>query len=85
MSLRCRADLHIGNRLDSFSTLGWRDQSAPAVIWRQNTVLAGEVDTGFGYQGSQPGNEVHRFEGHLCRSIPVRDLQGVDHLARGAQ
>lgn len=32
MSLRCRADLHIGNRLDSFSTPGWRDQPSPAVV-----------------------------------------------------
>ena len=71
MSLRCRADLRIGNRLDSFSTPGWRDQSAPAVIWRQNAMIAGEVDAGFGYQGSQPGNEIHRFKGHLCRSISV--------------
>ena len=45
MSFRCRADLRIGNRLDSFSTLGWRDQSAPAVIWRQNAVIAGEIRT----------------------------------------
>ena len=44
MSLRCRADLHIGNRLDSFSTPGWRDQSAPAVVRREYAVVSGEVD-----------------------------------------
>ena len=85
MSLRCRADFRIGNRLDAFSTPGWGDQPAPAVGWCQNAVIAGEIDTGFGYQGSQTGNEIHRFEGHLCRSIPVRCLQGVNHLARGTQ
>ena len=53
MSLRCRADLSIGNRLGTFSSPGWRDQPTPAVIWRQNTVIAGEVDAGFGYQGSR--------------------------------
>lgn len=34
MSFRCRVGLRIGIRLDSFATPSWRDQSAPAVIWR---------------------------------------------------
>lgn len=50
MSLLFRVDLSIGNRLDSLFMPGWRDQSAPAVIGRQNAVIAGEVDAGFGYQ-----------------------------------
>gem|GEM_PF-3002694 len=81
MSLRCRADLSIGNRLGIFSAPGWRDQPTPAVVWRQNAVIAGEVDAGFGYQGSQTGHEIHRIERHLRRSIAVGRLQGVDHLA----
>ena len=48
MSLRCRADLHIGNRLDSFSTPGWRDQPSPAVVRCEYAVVSGEVDPGFG-------------------------------------
>ena len=51
----------------------------------QDAVVTSEVDAGFGYQGSQTGNEIHRFEGHLCRAIPVRSFQRVDHLSRGAQ
>ena len=43
MSLRCRADLSIGNRLDTFSAPGWRDQPTPAVVWRQNAVIATRV------------------------------------------
>lgn len=44
MSLRCREDLHIGNRLDSFSTPGWRDQTSPAVVRREDAVVSSEVD-----------------------------------------
>ncbi len=85
MSLRCRADLSIGNRLGTFSAPGWCDHPTPAVVWCQNAVIAGEVDAGFGYQGSQTGNEIHRIERYLRRSIAVGRLQGVDHLAGGAQ
>ena len=74
-----------GDSLHTLAAFSWCDQSAPAVIWHQDAVIAGEVDAGFGYQGSQPGNEIHRFEGFLCRSIPVGCLQGVNHFAGGAQ
>ena len=86
------------DRLDAFSTPGWRDQPAPAVVGRaaqdQHAVIAGEVDSGFGRdrpgQRCQPCNEIHRrmtapMEGHLGRSVVVGRLQGVDHLASGAQ
>ena len=51
----------------------------------ENAMVAGEVDPRLWHQSRQTGNEIHRFEGDLGRSIPVRCLQGVDHLARGAQ
>jgi len=80
-----RASFRTGDSLHTLAAFSWCDQSAPAVIWHQDAVIAGEVDAGFEYQGSQPGNEIHRFEGHLCRSIPVGCLQGVNHFAGGAQ
>ena len=46
-------------------------------------MVAGEVDPWFGDQCCQARNEVHRFEGHLRGPIPVRCLQGVNHLACG--
>ena len=52
---------------------------------RSIAVVASEIDPGFWYECRQPCDEIHRFEGHLGRAIPVRCLQGVNHLARGAQ
>lgn len=85
LALGGRADFCVGDRLDAFPAPAWCDQPTTAVVRRQDTVVTSVVDAGFGYQGSQTGNEIHRFEGHLCRSISVRCLQRVDHLARGAQ
>ena len=85
VALGGRADFCVGDRLDAFPAPGWCDQPTTAVVRRQDAVVTSEVDTGSGYQGSQTGNEIHWFEGHLCRSIPVRCLQGVNHLARGTQ
>jgi len=85
VALGGRASFRTGDSLHTLAAFSWCDQSAPAVIWHQDAVIAGEVDAGFGYQGSKPGNEIHRFEGHLCRSIPVGCLQGVNHFAGGAQ
>jgi hypothetical protein len=60
-------------------------------------MVAGEVDPRLWHQSRQTSNEIHRFEGHLGRAMPkafaslmgqafpVRYLQGVNHLARGAQ
>ena len=90
MTLGGCADFCVGDRLDAFPAPAWCDQPTTAVVRRQDAVVTSEVDAGFGYQGSQTGNEIHRrmaapIEGHLWRSIPVRCLQSVNHLARGAQ
>ena len=53
------------------------------MIRGEDAVVAGEVDAWLGHQGSQAGNEIDRLEGHLCRPVPVRCLQGVNHLAHG--
>ena len=85
MSLRCRADLHIGNRLDSFSTPGWRDQPSQAVVRCEYAVVSGEVDPRLRHQCRQSRYEIHGVKCHLRRSIAVGRLQGVDHLAGGAE
>ena len=51
----------------------------------ENTVIAGEVNPWLRYEGCQAGDEIDRVEGHLGRSIAVGRLQGVDHLAGGAE
>jgi hypothetical protein len=56
-----------------------------ATVRRQDAVVTGEIDPRLWYQSSQPRIEIYRVEGYLGRSIPVGRLQGVDHLAGGAQ
>ncbi len=75
MALGGCAGFCVGDRLDAFPAPGWCNQPTTAVVRRQGAVVTGEVDAGFGYQGGQTGNEINRFEGHLCRSIPARCLQ----------
>ena len=48
-------------------------------------MIAGYIDAGLGDQRCQPCDEIHGFEGHLGRSIPVGRLQGIEHLAGGTQ
>ena len=85
MSLRCRADLHIGNRLDSFSTPGWRDQPSPAVVRCEYAVVSGEVDPRLRHQCRQSRYEIHGVKCHLRRSIAVGRLQCINHLASGTE
>ena len=53
MTLGGCADFCVGGQLDAFPAPGWRDEPAPSVIWSEYAVVTGEVDAGFGYQGSQ--------------------------------
>ena len=85
VALGGRADFCVGDRHDAFPAPGWCDYSTTAMVWSENTMVAGEVDPRLWHQSRQTGNEIHRLEGHLCRSIPVRCLQDVNHLARGTQ
>jgi len=50
-------------RLHTFAALSRGDQPTAAVIRGEDAVVAGEVGTRFGHQGSQTGNEIDRFEG----------------------
>ena len=97
MALGGCADFCVGVGLDAFPASRWRDEPSPAMVRCQDAMVAGEVDSWFGYQGGQPGDEIHRFEGHLGRAMPkafaalmgqafsVRSFQRVDHLSCGAQ
>ncbi len=85
MALGGRADFRTGGSLYTLAAFSWCDQSAPAVVGGENTVIAGEVNPWLRYEGCQAGDEIDRVEGHLGRSIAVGRLQGVDHLAGGAE
>jgi hypothetical protein len=79
------SDVCIGNLLYPLATPGRCNQPAPAVVRGKDAMVTGEVDPWLRYEGRQTGDEIYRIEGHLCRSIPVRRLQGIDHLTVGAQ
>ena len=34
-------------------------------------MIPGEIDSGFGHQGGQPGNEIHRLEDHMSGAVDV--------------
>ena len=44
-------------------------------------VIAGQMDSGFGYQGGQFGDKVHRFEDDVSRAITIRGLQLIANHA----
>ena len=58
MALGGCADVCVGDRLGAFPASGGCNQPSPAVVRRQDTVVASEVDAGFGYQSRQTRNEV---------------------------
>lgn len=45
------------------------------------TVKPCQVDSRFGYQGCQPGDEVHRLEDHVGGAISVWGFQFIPNLA----
>lgn len=61
------------------------DQSSMFAIGSEHAVESSQIDTGFGHQGSQPGNEIQRFEDHMSSPIAERSLEFVAHLASGCQ
>ena len=71
--------------LRCLATFGRGDLPTPSVVRCQYAVVASEIDPGLGNQCRQSGHEIHRIEGHLGRPIPVGRLQGIYHLAGGAE
>lgn len=61
------------------------DQSWMFAIGSEHAVESSQIDTGFGHQGRQPGNEVQRLEDHMSSPIAERSLELVAHLAVGSQ
>ena len=72
-------NVSIGDSRRAFAAFGRGDLPTPAVVRRQHTVVASEIDPRFWHEGRQSRNEFHWIEGHLGRSIPVgRLLCGSD-------
>jgi hypothetical protein len=75
----------IGNSVHSFATFGRGDLPTLSVVRCQCSVIASEIDPELGNQCRQSSYEIHRLECSLCCPIPVGRLQGIDHLAGGAE
>ena len=54
-------------------------------IWSEHAVKTGQVDSWFGHQGRQPGNEIQRFEDHMSSPIAEWGFQLIAHLTGGRQ
>ena len=77
MALGGCVDFCVGVRLDAFPASRWCDEPSPAMVRCQDAMVAGEVDSWFGYQGGQPGDEIHRFEDDVSRTITIRGFQFI--------
>ena len=68
-----------------FAAFSRGDIPTPAVVRRQHTVVASEIDPRFWHEGRQSRNEMHWVEGHLRGVIAIGRLQGLENLAGGTQ
>jgi hypothetical protein len=67
--------------LVALAALGWRHLCTMRAVGCENAVEASQVDPGFGHQGDESCNEVHRLEDDVRGAIALRCLELVTHLA----
>jgi hypothetical protein len=60
-----------------------RDVSPQTVVGGKNVVLACEIDSGFGHQSGQPGDEVDGLEDYMSGALSIGRFQFIAHLALG--
>ena len=58
---------------------GQRHHRTVFAIGGKHTVEAGQVDSGFRHQSSQPGDKIQGLENDMGRAIPIRCLADVVH------
>ena len=57
--------------LFTFASPCWRHLHAMLAVGRKDTVKPSEVDSGFGHQRRQSGDEVQRLEDHMGSAVPI--------------
>ena len=67
--------------LVALAALGWRHLCTMRAVGCENAVEASEVDPGFGHQGDESRNKVHRLEDDVRGAIAVRSFELVAHTA----
>ena len=48
---------------------------------RKDTMVSGQIDSGFGYQGGQFGDEIYWLEDDVSRPITIRGFQFIANQA----
>lgn len=65
----------------SLTTACWNHLLLQAAVGREHAVEPGQVHTGFGHQGGQPGNEVEWFQDDVRGAVAKWGFQGVSHVS----
>ena len=82
MALRaCVLNLISGNFPVTLAPPGRRHPHSVFAVRRKNTMVSGQVDSGFGYQGGQFGEEIHWLEDDVSRAITIRRFQFIANHA----
>jgi hypothetical protein len=66
-------NVNIGDSLRAFAVFGWRNAPTPAVIRRQHTVVASEIDPRFWHEGRQSPNEIYWIDFNVNFKTPSVD------------
>ena len=69
----------------TFAPLCGRHPRTKFAVGCEYPVIAGEIDSGFGRQGGQAGDEVHRFKDDMGGTVAIGGLQLIAHLAAAPQ
>jgi hypothetical protein len=69
----------------ALAALARRHLCTVCAVGGEDSVEPSEVDPGFGHQGDQARNEVHRLEDDVCGAVAVRCLECVAHMAVAQQ
>ncbi len=82
MALRgCFLILISGNFPVTLAPPGRSHPHSVFAVRRKNTMVSGQVDSGFGYQGGQFGDEVYWLEDDVSRAIAMRGFQFITNQA----
>ena len=82
MALRgCFLILISGNFPVTLGPPGRGHPHSVCAVRRKNTMVSGQVDSGFGYQGGQFGDEIYWLEDDVCRAIAMRGFQFIPNQA----
>ena len=78
---RCILILTSGNFPVTFAPPGRGHPHSVFAVRRKDTMVSGQIDSGFGYQGGQFGDEIYWLEDDVSRPITIRGFQFIANQA----